>query len=208
MKILFIDDHEMMQGSMERTLGLVDPTFVVTTVLTLDDGLRHVAEGKFDFVFADLCLGEFNRGGLDIISACTKRGIRSAIISAECNAELIAEAAKRGACGYFPKSYRVEILATVFGLVIKHDVSHAPLMAEAAGSSIFERMPEECHKIMVLVCQGKGNKEIAKELVMGLVSVKKYLQVCNSLFGVENRGEAKRVYLTLLADAEASKKAI
>jgi DNA-binding NarL/FixJ family response regulator len=205
MKILFIDDHELVQGGMERTLALVDPTFVVTCGFSLEEGMNLVTENQFDFVFADLRLGEFPRGGFDIISACTRRGIRSAIISGEYDAVLIAEAAKRGACAYFPKAYKSDVMATLFRLVLKHDLSHAPLIADLPGNSVFDRMPEECHKIMALVCENKANKEIAKELGMGMVSVKKYLHVCNSLFGVENRGDAKRVYLELLADAQATK---
>ncbi len=204
MKILFLDDHELMHLSFARTLLHIDSSFEMIGVSTLEGALQLLNSGQFDFAFADLRIGVAARAGFELISACTTRGIRSAFYSGDCDANLIAEAAKRGAVGYFPKSYGVEVLAAVLGLVLKFDVSYAPLVADPADKKRgVERMSKECHKIMTLICEGRSNKEIAHRLAMGVDSVKKHLKTCNALLGVTNRREARRAYLTLFEDAKA-----
>ncbi len=205
MRILFIDDHPAMHRTIRDTLHLIDASFVVSCVSTLEEGMALVTQDHFDFVLADLRLGAAKNGGFEIVAECTKRGIRSAILSGDCDAELVAEAAKCGASAYIPKTYPLELLAPLIGLVLKFKFTHAPLFAGLPkNESLLDRIPLESRSILTLVCEDKSSKMIAKILGISDDAVKRKLQVCFALLGVKDRGEAKQIYLRLMADAQSA----
>jgi DNA-binding response OmpR family regulator len=78
---------------------------------TMEEGLKEIASGNYDLVISDYHLGdEFPRGGLEIIKAAEKKGLKSILMSTENHEK---EAEELGAKFMFKKE--------LFGLLGDYD---------------------------------------------------------------------------------------
>lgn len=190
MRVLIVDDHELILLSIKKVLQIVDSKCEVFTAKSCAEGLQLLKQNPFDFVLSDLHLGG-NEPDFEILSSCCRLGVRCAVLSGSTDADLIESAARHGACAYLTKTVSAEALATLLTLVVKHGVSHAPLVAtkKAANESIASISGQE-RTVLELLAKGKANKTIAKDMGLSPNTVKVYTQRLFKALRVTNRTEA------------------
>lgn len=190
MRILIVDDHDLILISIKKVLQIVDSKCDVTTAKSCDEGLQLLQQAPFDFVLSDLHLGS-TTPNFEILSACSRLGIRCAVLSGSSDSSLIDSAARHGACAYLTKTVSAEALTTLLTLVVKHGVSHAPLVAtKVAEHASIETISGKERAVLELLAEGKANKTIAREMGLSPNTVKVYTQRLFKILRVTNRTEA------------------
>jgi two-component system, NarL family, nitrate/nitrite response regulator NarL len=200
MKILVVDDHELILESFTQTLIRTDRSFKITTASTVDGGMKLLEKETYGFVFSDLRFGDDNKPNFDLISACVDKKIRCAVITAHCDAHAVAEAARRGANAYFLKTMPLMPLGALITLVIEHGITYAPLISgedSNPGLMLMSLTPAR-RKVLELMCLDKSNKEIAKVIGLSENTIKGYIQRFYEATGVDNRMAAARVFTKMI----------
>jgi two-component system, NarL family, nitrate/nitrite response regulator NarL len=204
MKVLAADEYVMCCGLL-RTLMLLYDDVCVTSANRIDEVLTRIPE----LPDLDLVLLDTGMPGMEDFA-----GLRQTVEKlpdvpvvvtspSESRAQIIA-AIRNGARGYFPVSTKVSVLEHALPLVmsgeiyiparaLRHDHGHAVLAPER----LAPRMPDagggftpRQWAILVMLVEGKSNKEIAREIKVLEGTVKLHVRVILHKLGVRNRTEA------------------
>jgi len=182
-RILIADDHQLLADACKN---LLEPEFLVVGIVT--DG-RHlakaVAEFKPDIVLLDISMPGMN--GLDAGEQIKKANprIKLVFLTMSMEAEVAADAFRRGASGYVLKqSAGTELLLAVHK-VNRGESYLSPLIAKATVTFLLnkgERYPREKRitvrqsQILQLLVEGMSMKQVASEIDVkpGTVAFHKY----------------------------------
>ena len=182
-RILIADDHQLLADACKN---LLEPEFLVVGIVT--DG-RHlakaVAEFKPDIVLLDISMPGMN--GLDAGEQIKKANprIKLVFLTMSMEAEVAADAFRRGASGYVLKqSAGTELLLAVHK-VNRGESYLSPLIAKATVTFLLnkgERYPREKRittrqsQILQLLVEGMSMKQVAGEIDVkpGTVAFHKY----------------------------------
>ena len=197
-RLLLVDDHEVVRAGMRALLGNIEGMEIVGDAGTVAEAVSEAARLAPEVILMDLRLPDGT--GID---AC-----REILSSAPCTRIL------------FVTSYSDEqavmstVLAGAAGYVLK-DIDHRTLVAAirdaAAGRPILDpritdpvvsRVPKtealsgQEQRVLALVVEGKTNKEIAAALGLSDKTVKNYLSNAFQKLGVSRRAQAAALFGT------------
>ena len=102
MKILVIDDEELLGKSIQRMLSIKG--WEVTACCTADDGAEKVAEGGYDLVLLDFKMPEHD-GIWFMKNATIPKGTKVLLMTAFVNRQTINDMFKLGVSGYVIKPF-------------------------------------------------------------------------------------------------------
>ena len=110
-KILFIDDEEIVLNSCKRILR--KEPYEIDTALSGEDGLKKVKEDNFDIVITDLMMPGIN--GMEVLDTLRKErpGITVIIFTGYATVDSARKALKAGAFDYIPKPFTNEELKDI-----------------------------------------------------------------------------------------------
>jgi DNA-binding NarL/FixJ family response regulator len=182
-RILIADDHQLLADACKN---LLEPEFIVVGIVT--DGSRldtAVAELKPDIILLDIYMPRLN--GLDAGEQIKKKNPRIKLIflTMSLEAEVVAEAFRRGASGYVLKqSAGTELLFAVHK-VNRGESYLSPLIAKETVTFLLnkgERYTEEKRitprqvQILQLLAEGMSMKQVANviDVKPGTVAFHKY----------------------------------
>ena len=191
-RVLIVDDHEVVREGLRALLNRRDGMEVVGQAGTVKDAIAEAAKMQPDVVIMDVRLPDGSG-----IEAC--REIREArpdtkiiMLTSYADEEAVFASILAGAAGYVLKQTRGAVLADAIAAAARGE----SLLDSVVTQKVLERMrkanerkendpldtlTEQEHKILVLIAEGKTNKEIAAKLVVSentarKVSVKEYLR--------------------------------
>lgn len=198
-KVLLVDDHEMVRIGLAAVLSTEDGLEVVGEAGGGAEGIRLAQEYKPDVVLMDLVMDgmdgiETTRRLLQIHPEC-----KVIVLTSYLDDEKMYPVLEAGAFSYLLKTSRAsEITQAIY--------------AAARGQSIFEsqvaskllnrfRQPREENKpheelteremeVLKLIAKGKSNQEVADELFIGVKTVKFHVTHILAKLGVEDRTQA------------------
>jgi two-component system, NarL family, nitrate/nitrite response regulator NarL len=172
----------------------------VEVVAEVDDGRRALEEAVAlhpDVVLLDYKLPEMD--GIAVIKAITRDHLstRALLLSAHNESSIVYDALQAGAAGYLSKeASRDQILDAVLAVargesVLPSDVAaglvgEIRMRAPTAGPALTDRESE----ILRLIADGKSFPEIARELYLGVTTVKTHVQHVYEKLGVSDRAAA------------------
>jgi DNA-binding NarL/FixJ family response regulator len=196
MRILVADDHTLFrQGIVLVLANLFEGIEVVEA--------RDVAEaeaglgGHLDVILLDLAMpGMEGWSGLERVRALAP-GTPVAILSATADADVVAEALRRGAAGYIHKSCNDATLHHAVSLMLAGEIyvparvlrdrwTGAGLAPKGSVASLSPRQ----RQVLDLMTRGHPNKEIARQLDVLESTVKAHIKVIFDKLGVSNRTQA------------------
>ncbi|HXH22910.1 MAG TPA: response regulator transcription factor [Dehalococcoidia bacterium] len=194
-RIVLADDHSVVRQGLKMFLSL-DPEFDV--VGEAENGAEAVALTKRlnpDVVLMDLLMPVMD--GITATQEIRRDFPDTEVIALTSVLEdaSVVGAVKAGAIGYLLKDTQSEelcraIKAAAAGQVQLSPQAAARLMREVRTPDSAQALTERETEVLKLVAQGKANKEIAAELVIGEKTVKTHVSNILGKLGVQSRTQA------------------
>jgi DNA-binding NarL/FixJ family response regulator len=213
-RILIADDHPLMRAALCQALTRSFVGCELVEAGTLEAAIKAVRssapESPFDLVLLDLMMpGAHGFAGLLLLRA-EFPGTPVVIVSANEEISVIHRAADYGAAGFIPKSAPVERIAEAIRTVLDGDLwfregGGKPLEADrgdnaAVAARIASLTPQQL-RVLVMINEGRLNKQIAHELGVSEATVKAHVTVILRKLGVISRTQAVIAAQSLLPEA-------
>jgi two-component system, NarL family, response regulator LiaR len=197
-KVLYVDDHEMVRIGVSAYLSAQPDIEVVGEASDGKEGVKLALELRPDIILMDLVMKE-----MDGIEA-TKRIIENwpeakvIIVTSFLDDEKVYPALEAGATSYMLKTSKASeianaVRATYQGqTVLEPEVTGKMMMKMRQKTQVLphEELTSREFEILLLMAQGKANQEIADELFIALKTVKTHVSNILSKLQVQDRTQA------------------
>jgi DNA-binding NarL/FixJ family response regulator len=195
-KILCVDDHPVVLDGLSAIIAMQPDMEIAATVPNGEKALRAFREHKPDVTIVDLSLPDMS--GFELIEAIHEFDSRAKVIvlsSYDGDAD-IRRALESGAQGYVAKGLVRDELLNAIRAVWKGGKHIPPAVAQRLAEYMSDDAisPREV-QVLLLVAQGKRNKEIAAGLSIAEDTVKMHVRNIFSKLNVTDRTEAVTVAL-------------
>jgi len=200
-KILIVDDHEVVRLGLKALLEHHPQFEVIGEAGDAKDAVEQVGALLPDVVLMDIRLP--GASGIEACQEIIRRypKTRIIILTSYAEDEMLFSAIRAGASGYVLKQIGGEDLIKALEAVSRgealldsavtqrvfQEVRRAVKEEEA---SAFSSLSQQEKHVLLLVSEGKTNREIAKSLFLGEGTVRNYVSSILSKLGVSNRAEA------------------
>ena len=180
MKLLLIDDHEIMREGLKRILKSEFSSAEITDASDAKDLLAEITNTDFDIIISDLSMP--GRSGLDVVKQVkqTNPKIPVLILSMHPEEQYAIRALKAGASGYLNKSSSSAELVNAVHKILSGRKYISPEIAEKLlEEGLYpnnEALPHqllsdrELH-IFKLIAEGKTITDIGEQLSLGVTTV-------------------------------------
>lgn len=194
MRILVADDHELVLDTLSAFLSREDD-FNLSVCEDLPSALALIEkEARFDLVLLD-----YSMPGMDGLAGLaqaleTNGGQGVAIISGVASKVIAQDALDMGASGFLPKTMAAASLVNAVRFMAAGEV-FAPVkfMTEELGENlpdIAKKLTEREMQVLEGLCQGKSNKEIARDIDLQEVTIKLHVKTLCRKLDAKNRTQA------------------
>jgi two-component system, NarL family, nitrate/nitrite response regulator NarL len=196
-RVLVADDHPLYREGVVRALSASGQVEVIGEA---DDGrsaLELIKKHEPDVALLDYKLPELD--GVAVTNAVVRDQLatRVLIVSAFTDSGVVYQALETGAAGFVSKEARREQIVDAVLACARGDNVVPPEIAAGLVSEIRLRKDDDRpaltqreHEILRLIASGKSLPEIAKELYLGLTTVKTHVQHLYEKLGVSDRAAA------------------
>ena len=196
-RVVVADDHPLYREGVVRALSASGQVEIVAEAGEGREALSEIQQHE-----PDVALIDFKLPGLDGVSvthAVVRDGLQTRVLllSAFTDSGLVYKALQTGAAGYLPKeAKREEIVDAVLACARGETIVPADLttglvteirMRAASDAPV---LTDRETQILRLIAAGKSLPEIAKELFLGLTTVKTHAQHVYEKLGVSDRAAA------------------
>ena len=200
-RILLVDDHEVVRLGLKALLERQPHFEVVAEASTARDAVEKVETFSPDVVVMDIRLP--GGSGIEACEEIVERFPNSKVIMLTSYAEdeMLFQAIRAGAAGYVLKQIGGDDLVRAIEAVSRGEAMLDPAVtqrifqevrkaAKEEEASAFSALTQQEKHVLLLVSEGKTNREIAKALFLGEGTVRNYVSSILSKLGVSNRAEA------------------
>ncbi|MWC31004.1 response regulator [Paenibacillus sp. MMS18-CY102] len=199
-KVLLVDDHEMVRIGLAAVLDTEDGIEVVGEASNGMDGIRLAQAYKPDVVLMDLVMEgmdgvETTRKVLELFPDC-----KVIVLTSYLDDSKLYPVIEAGAFSYLLKTSRANeiadaIRAAARGQSVLESQVAAKMMnrfrqPQQTAVKAHEQLTEREMDVLKLVAQGKSNQEIADDLFIGIKTVKFHVTNIFSKLGVDDRTQA------------------
>ncbi|AIQ49296.1 LuxR family transcriptional regulator [Paenibacillus sp. FSL R7-0273] len=199
-KVLLVDDHEMVRIGLAAVLGTEDGIEVVGEAGSGEEGIRLAQEYNPDVVLMDLVME-----GMDGIET-TKRLLKLypdckvIVLTSYLDDEKMYPVIEAGAFSYLLKTSRASevadaIRAAARGQSVLESQVASKMMNRFRNNAkveapAYKELTEREMEVLKLLAQGKSNQDIADQLIIGIKTVKFHVTNILAKLGVEDRTQA------------------
>lgn len=197
-KVLLVDDHEMVRIGLAAVLDTEDGIEVVGEASNGEEGIRLAQEYKPDVILMDLVMDgmdgiETTRRVLQINSDC-----KVIVLTSYLDDEKMYPVIEAGAFSYLLKTSRASeiadaIRAAARGQSVLESQVASKMMSrfrEPLERALHEELTDREMDVLRLLAKGKSNQDIADELIIGIKTVKFHVTNLLAKLGVEDRTQA------------------
>jgi two-component system response regulator DevR len=201
LRLVLVDDHEVVREGLVALLSRRDEFQVVAEAGSVAESLAAVRRFEPDLVVMDVRLpdGSGIEACREIRSEFPK--VRVVMLTSYPDEEAVLSAILAGASGYLLKQVRGRDLVSALEAVGRGDSLLDPAVTErvlervrrvASGEERDElaELTSQERKILLLVAEGKTNKEIAGEVFLSDKTVKNYVSSILSKLNLQRRAQA------------------
>ena len=193
MRILIADDHDLVRDTIAlflQTEGLGE----VVTVECLDHAIDQIEGGqKFDLVLLDYSMPGMNglMGLSRMKSLCGDTPV--AILSGTASPSVAREAIAAGAAGFVPKNLGTKAMVSAIRLMGDGERFVPFDFLQQEEEQPFGTLTEREGQVLRGLCEGKSNKEIARDLDLQEVTIKLHVKTLNRKLNARNRTHAAMI---------------
>ncbi len=198
-KVLLVDDHEMVRIGLAAVLGTEEGIEVVGEASNGREGIRLAQEYKPDVVLMDLVMEEMDgiettRRLLELHPDC-----KVIVLTSYLDDEKMYPVIEAGAFSYLLKTSRAaEIAQAIRAAVRGQSVLESQVASKIMNrfrqpksqSAAHDELTEREMEVLRLIAKGKSNQEVADELFIGVKTVKFHVTNILAKLGVEDRTQA------------------
>lgn len=200
-RILIVDDHEVVRLGLKSLLDQHPYFEVVAEAGSAKDAIEKVDKFSPDVVLMDIRLP--GASGIEACEEITKNypDTRVIMLTSYAEDEMLFSAIRAGASGYVLKQIGAEDLMKAIEAVGRGEGLLDPAVTQRVfqevrravreeEASAFASLSQQEKHVLILVSEGRTNREIAKSLYLGEGTVRNYVSSILSKLGVSNRAEA------------------
>jgi len=200
-RILLVDDHEVVRLGLKALLERHPQFDIIGEASSAREALELVANHHPDVVVMDIRLP--GTSGIEACEEITSRfpETRVLMLTSYAEDEMLFSAIRAGASGYVLKQIGGEELVRAIEAVARGEALLDPAVTQRVfqevrravkeeEASAFAHLSQQEKHVLLLVSEGKTNREIAKALFLGEGTVRNYVSSILSKLGVSNRAEA------------------
>ena len=200
-RILLVDDHEVVRLGLKSLLERHPQFEVVGEASSAREAMEIVNNTHPDVVVMDIRLP--GTSGIEACEEITGRfpEIKVIMLTSYAEDEMLFSAIRAGASGYILKQIGGEDLVRALEAVGRGEAMLDPTVTQRVfqevrravkeeEASAFAHLSQQEKHVLLLVSEGKTNREIAKALFLGEGTVRNYVSSILSKLGVNNRAEA------------------
>lgn len=199
-KVLLVDDHEMVRIGLAAVLGTEEGIEVVGEASSGQEGIRMAQDYRPDVVLMDLVMEgmdgiETTRRLLQLYPDC-----RVIVLTSYLDDEKVYPVIEAGAFSYLLKTSRASeiaqaIRAAARGQSILESQVASKIMnrfrqQKQAAAAPHEELTDREMEVLRLIAKGRSNQELADELFIGIKTVKFHVTNILAKLGVEDRTQA------------------
>jgi two-component system, NarL family, response regulator DevR len=200
-RIVLVDDHELVRIGLKSLLERHPQFDVVGEAGSAREALEQVESLKPDVVVMDIRLP--GTSGIDACEQIVNQYPETKVLMLTSYAEdeMLFSAIRAGASGYVLKQIGSEDLVKAIESVGRGEALLDPAVTQRVfqevrravkeeEASAFSHLSQQEKHVLLLVSEGKTNREIAKNLFLGEGTVRNYVSSILSKLSVNNRAEA------------------
>jgi DNA-binding NarL/FixJ family response regulator len=200
-RIVLVDDHELVRIGLKSLLERHPQFDVVGEAGSAREALEQVESLKPDVVVMDIRLP--GTSGIDACEQIVNQFPETKVLMLTSYAEdeMLFSAIRAGASGYVLKQIGSEDLIKAIESVGRGEALLDPAVTQRVfqevrravkeeEASAFSHLSQQEKHVLLLVSEGKTNREIAKNLFLGEGTVRNYVSSILSKLSVNNRAEA------------------
>lgn len=196
LNVLIADDHQLIREMVEMYLRS-QPDISVALADSLASTLEACqAAGGFDVVMLDLAMpGMAGLSGVEKVIAANG-GKPVVLFSGNASRETVNQAIGLGAKGFIPKTLPAKSLTNAIRFVAAGEtfLPMSYLMEdEPSPEQQGWNLSAQETRVLKKLCEGKTNKEIAREMELSEVTIKMYMRSICSRLGAKNRTHAAMI---------------
>jgi len=200
-RILLVDDHEVVRIGLKSLLARHPQFEIVGEAASARESMEQTVALKPDVVIMDIRLP-----GTSGIEACEQivnqfPGTKVIMLTSYAEDEMLFSAIRAGASGYILKQIGSDDLVKALEAVGRGEALLDPAVTQRVfqevrravkeeEASAFAHLSQQEKHVLLLVSEGKTNREIAKALFLGEGTVRNYVSSILSKLSVNNRAEA------------------
>lgn len=200
-RLLIVDDHEVVRLGLKALLEQHPHFEVVAEAGNAKEAMEQVERFLPDVVLMDIRLP-----GMSGIEACEEitnnyPDIKVIMLTSYAEDEMLFSAIRSGASGYVLKQISGDGLIRAIEAVGRGEALLDPAVTQRVfqevrravreeEASAFANLSQQEKHVLLLVSEGRTNREIAKSLFLGEGTVRNYVSSILSKLGVSNRAEA------------------
>ncbi len=196
-RVVIADDHPLVRRALVESLGQVLPGVKIAEVGSLGEVTAALDRDAADLLLLDLQMPGMN--GLASLAALRSAypAVPILVVSANEDPLIMREVIEFGASGFLPKSTPVgeigaAVAAILAGGIWLPEAASAAFLDEGEtelAARISELTPQQ-RRVLMLLTEGKSNKQIAFELAVTEATVKAHLSQIFRKLGVKSRTQA------------------
>jgi len=212
LKVLLVDDHEVVRAGLRALLDSQDDLTVVGEAGTAEEGVRRVGYDEPDVVVLDVRLPDAS--GIEACREIRSRfpDVRVLMLTSFADEEALMAAILAGASGYVLKRIKSDDLVSD----IRRVGGGESLLDSEMTDRLFERLrngPKEDPLLSALtgqertivrhIAEGLTNRQIAEEMFLAEKTVKNYVSNLLAKMGMSRRSEAAAYVARIDAGADS-----
>lgn len=197
-KVVFVDDHEMVRIGVSSYLSAQPDIEVIGEADNGKTGVEMVLELRPDIVLMDLVMKEMD--GIEATRQIIEKWPEAKIIivTSFLDDEKVYPALEAGATSYMLKTSKASEIANAVRItysgqpVLEPEVTGKMMMKmrQKNSTELHEELTEREMEVLKLIAEGKTNQEIADELFIALKTVKTHVSNILSKLQVQDRTQA------------------
>ncbi len=201
LKILLVDDHEVVRLGLNALLSNYPGYEVVAEASTADEAVKKAVEYKPDVIVMDIRLP--GKNGIEATKEIIEEipDIKIIMLTSYAEDELLFDAINAGAYGYVLKQIGSNDLINALEAIGRGEATIDPALTQKvfkrvreasrkATDEAFQALSDQELRILMLISKGNTNKEIAAEIFLSEKTVRNYVSSILSKLNLRTRSEA------------------